>query len=144
MPGFEDEHRYDAIISLPHHVSSTRPHMSAHDRAAQFSPFAALTGYGAAIKETARLTDSRIELSEDMRTLLDMKLQLISDAAGEPEITITYFLPDKTKSGGEYITAVGRVKRIDEYSRSIILHDGSEIPIEAILELESGLWGEML
>ncbi len=79
-----------------------------------------------------------------MRTLLDMKLQLISDAAGEPEITITYFLPDKTKSGGEYITAVGRVKRIVEYSRSILLHVGAEIPIEAILELECGLWGEML
>lgn len=89
----ENNHKYDDIIGLPHHVSATRPRMSMIDRAAQFSPFQALTGYGAAIQETGRLTDRKIELSEDERILLDMKQQILLDNIREcPDVSITYFI----------------------------------------------------
>lgn len=93
--------RYDDIIHLPHHISKTRPQMSMMDRAAQFSPFAALTGYDAAIKETGRLTDEKIELGEETKAVLDRKQSYLSDMISvQPEITVTYFLPDERKSGG--------------------------------------------
>ena len=102
--------RYDEIINLPHHVSPTRPQMPMSDRAAQFAPFAALTGYDAAIKETGRLTDERVELDKEALTALDMKYQLLMDALNEaPKVTITYFQPDERKAGGKYITATGAV-----------------------------------
>jgi len=105
---------YDDIINLPHHVSVTRPHMTAVDRAAQFSPFAALTGYDAAIRETARLTDERVELDEYIKDALNKRLQIIAERMKEqPEITITYFQPDTKKSGGANITDTGTVKKID-------------------------------
>lgn len=98
---------YDDIINLPHHTSVSRPHMSAHDRAAQFSPFAALTGYGSAIAETARLTDARVELDEYTKADLNEKLCIMQERiAQQPEVSITYFQPDKVKTGGAYITAV--------------------------------------
>ena len=100
--------RYDEIINLPHHVSKTRPQMPMSDRAAQFAPFAALTGYDSAIKETGRLTDERIELDEEALTALDMKYQLLIDALNEaPKVTITYFQPDERKAGGKYASQVG-------------------------------------
>ena len=100
--------RYDEIINLPHHVSKTRPQMPMSDRAAQFAPFAALTGYDSAIKETGRLTDERIELDEEALTALDMKYQLLMDALNEaPKVTITYFQPDERKAGGKYASQVG-------------------------------------
>ena len=110
-----NEHRYDDIINLPHHVSAVRKRMSMHDRAAQFSPFAALTGYDDAIDETARLTDKQFELSEDERNRLDEQLRLIADRIEEqPELEVTYFQPDELKEGGAYLTTRGCVRRIDE------------------------------
>lgn len=135
------DHQYDDIIDLPHHVSATRPQMSMINRAAQFSPFAALTGYDAAIKETGRLTDSRIELLEDDCAALDRKQQLLADRLSDhPEVSMTYFIPDKRKSGGSYVTVTGIVKRIDEFQRTIILTDSTIIPIDDILEMESDLF----
>lgn len=119
--------RYDDIIHLPHHVSKTRPQMSMMDRAAQFSPFAALTGYDAAIKETGRLTDEKIELGEETKAVLDRKQRYLSDMISvQPEITVTYFLPDERKSGGTYLSVTGKLKRIDEYERMMILTDGKK------------------
>lgn len=113
---------YDDIIGLPHHVSQRHPHMPVSDRAAQFAPFAALTGYGDVIKETARLTEARPELSEDEREELDYKLRTILRDPGEnPEITITYFVPDTRKSGGAYRKAAGRIRTVDEAEDEIIL-----------------------
>lgn len=131
---YSDEHKYDDIINMPHHVSVSRPRMSMIDRAAQFSPFAALTGYDAAVKETARLTDSRIELDEYEKVALDEKLRI---ALKNPatEITILYFKPDERKSGGAYISVAGKIRIIDDYERLVILQNGLKIPIEDIMEI---------
>ncbi|OUQ23826.1 hypothetical protein B5E80_08670 [Flavonifractor sp. An135] len=137
--------RYDDIIHLPHHVSKTRPQMSMMDRAAQFSPFAALTGYDAAIKETGRLTDEKIELGEETKAVLDRKQRYLSDMISvQPEITVTYFLPDERKSGGTYLSVTGKLKRIDEYERMMILTDGKKIPLDDIMDIESNLFCEFL
>ena len=112
---------YEDIINRPHHVSKARPQMSELERAAQFAPFAALTGYDSAIKETGRLTDERIELDEEASTALDMKYQLLMDALDdEPEVTITYFQPDERKAGGKFVSAVGAVKKIDDFERRMV------------------------
>ena len=127
---------YEDIINLPHHVSPKRPQMSMQDRAAQFSPFAALTGYEDAIKETGRLTDVKIELSDEDRELLDQKQQYLQEHKGDrPEITITYFVPDEKKSGGAYISISGRMKRVDEYARQFVLTDGKKIPLDDIIDI---------
>ncbi|MPM28196.1 hypothetical protein SDC9_74715 [bioreactor metagenome] len=132
---------YDDIISLPHHVSATRPHMTAGDRAAQFSPFAALTGYDAAIKETARLTDKKLELDESMKDALSRRLQIIADRMKKrPEISITFFQPDMKKSGGAYVTAIGTVKKIDEYERIVVMTDGTAIPIDEIISIDGRIF----
>ena len=132
---------YDDIINLPHHTSVSRPHMSAHDRAAQFSPFAALTGYGSAIAETARLTDARVELDEYTKADLNEKLCIMQERiAQQPEVSITYFQPDKVKAGGAYITASGYVKKIDSYENTVILQDATKIPIDDILEIDGELF----
>ena len=103
--GSTSNQQYNDIIDLPHHISTTRPRMSMLDRAAQFSPFAALTGYDAAIKETGRLTGQRIELTEECRAVLDRKQQvLLENLAEHPEVSVTYFVPDERKSGGAYVT----------------------------------------
>ena len=131
---------YDDIIDLPHHISKTRPHMSAIDRAAQFSPFAALTGHSAAIKETARLTDKRPELDEHAKAVLDMKQSIIAqELSSQPEVKITYFVPDERKSGGEYVTVAGELKRIDEHERVLVLTTGERIPFDDIIDIESEL-----
>lgn len=128
---------YDDIINLPHHVSATRPQMSMIDRAAQFSPFAALTGYDAAIKETGRLTDEKIEMDEDTKAALDIKQAYLMEIIDEqPEITVTYFLPDTKKSGGAYVTVTGNLKRFDEYERLLILTDGKKIPMDDIADID--------
>ncbi len=128
---------YDDIIHLPHHVSTTHPHMAAIDRAAQFSPFAALTGYDAAIKETARLTDKRVELDEAMKEALSNKLQMVADRLKErPEIAITYFQPDGKKNGGAYVTVINTVKKIDVYERIVIMTDGKVIPVDEIISID--------
>lgn len=145
MSDSPSHHKYDDIIHLPHHVSPTRPRMSMTDRAAQFSPFAALTGYDAAIRETGRLTDQQVELSEDSRAALDHKQQLLLAHLDEqPKISVTYFAPDRRKSGGKYVTVTGYMRKIDDYQRTLVLTDGTKIPLDAILELESALFHRML
>ena len=126
--------KYDEIMGRPHHVSKTRPQMPMSDRAAQFSPFAALTGYDSAIKETGRLTDEKIELDEEALTALDRKYQLLINALDDaPEVTITYFQADERKAGGKYITATGAVKKVDDFERRITMQDGSKIPMDEVL-----------
>jgi len=128
-------------MGLPHHVSKTRPQMPMSDRAAQFAPFAALTGYDAAIKETRRLTDERIELDVEALSALDMKYQLLMEALDEaPEVTITYFRPDERKAGGKYVSAVGAVKKIDDFERRITMQDGAKIPMDDVLSIEGELF----
>lgn len=140
----ENNHKYDDIIGLPHHVSAIRPRMSMIDRAAQFSPFQALTGYGAAIQETGRLTDRKIELSEDERIVLDMKQQILLDNIRErPDVSITYFIPDERKDGGSYVTVTGNVKKIDDYQRLLILTDRAQIPLDEIVDIESELFNNI-
>lgn len=142
--GSTSNQQYNDIIDLPHHISTTRPRMSMLDRAAQFSPFAALTGYDAAIKETGRLTGQRIELTEECRAVLDRKQQvLLENLAEHPEVSVTYFVPDERKSGGTYVTVAGRVKKVDEYQRLLLLTDGTRIPLTEVLELESNLFREL-
>lgn len=137
-------HKYDDIINLPHHVSKKHPQMSLHDRAAQFSPFAALTGHKAAINETARLTDEKQILSEDVIAKLNEQLNLIKENIGTNLIvTITYFVPDDRKSGGAYISHTGVVKKIDEYNHTVILTDKTVIPIEQISEMQSDIFSEI-
>ena len=136
--------KYREIIDLPHHVSKTRPQMPMSDRAAQFAPFAALTGYDAAIKETGRLTDERIELDEEALTDLNMRYQLLVDALDEePEVEITYFKPDERKSGGEYVTVTGTVKKVDDFERRITMQDGSKIPMDDVLSIDGELFSSL-
>ena len=125
---------YDDIINLPHPTSARHPRMPMADRAAQFSPFAALSGHGDAIRETARLTDRRIELTEEEKAVLDEKLCLLLDTGGEA--VFTYFLPDEKKEGGSYVTAAGRVKKLDPLERRVVLTGGAVIPLEDIVEIE--------
>ena len=132
----DENNKYEDIINLPHHVSATHPHMSNYDRAAQFAPFAALTGYGDKITETARLTDSEAELDEDRKMIIDSKLQLIRDNIKDrPTVTVTYFEKDEKKSGGEYLEITGNVKKIDEFESLIVFEDGESISIESILNI---------
>ena len=137
-----DIHRYDDIIKLPHHVSSVHPPMPISDRAAQFAPFAALTGHGEAIKETARLTDKRVELDENAKAILDEKLRMVQEMlAQNPEITITYFQPDEKKAGGQYRSATGSVKKIDLFNHLIVMTDGLRIPLSEVFEIEGDIFG---
>ena len=129
--------RYDDIIDLPHHVSASRHRMSMVERAAQFQPFRALTGYEDAVQETARLTDERVELTEDEKSLLDTKLQeLVDGIDSHPKVTLTWFQPDKRKTGGAYITTTGQLKKIDDHAGALILMDGARIVIENIVDIQ--------
>lgn len=129
--------KYDDIIGLPHHVSATYPHMPMADRAAQFMPFRALTGYEDTVRETARYTDERIELTEDEKALLDTRLQTLADEiAGQPQVTVTYFQPDKKKAGGAYVFTTGQLKKIDDYEGTLILTNGQRIPIADIMDIQ--------
>ena len=142
------EKKYGDIIHLPHHVSSVHPHMPVSDRAAQFAPFAALTGYGDVIKETARQTDEGPDLSEDEKQELNYKIQLACALPGEKqEIVLTYFVQDEKKSGGAYHTARGKIRRIDPDAGQIILEDGLRIRLDCVVDIEftgqlsqSALW----
>ena len=128
--------RYDDIINLPHHVSPTRKRMSMIDRAAQFSPFAALTGYDASIREAGRLTDRQIDFDEDGKLMLDEKLRNLAERIKEqPEVTITYFVPDERKSGGKYVEISGKVRKIDQYEKLILMEDGAQICFEKIHDI---------
>lgn len=135
--------KYDDIINLPHHVSSTHPHMSMTDRAAQFSPFAALTGYGDAVEETRRLTDAKVELDENKKVELNKRLQLIQARIMlHPIVEITYFLPDDRKDGGVYRTVTGAVRKIDEYVQEIVLMDQTRILLDDIVQIGGDLFYE--
>lgn len=136
-----DAHKYDDIINFPHHVSVTHPQMPLMDRAAQFSSFAALTGYDAAIRETERLTEEWREPGESRKEMLDERLQIIRENLSEkPEVIVTYFKPDEKKSGGAYLTVTGKVKKIDEYGHQIIMEDGMTLPIEKLFSIEGELF----
>lgn len=128
---------YDDMINLPHHVSKTHPPMSIANRAAQFAPFAALTGYDEAIGETARLTDHKMELDEDHKAILDQKVQVIlEEIETHSEVTVTFFQPDERKSGGVYKSVTAPLKKIDEYAHTLIMENGQVLPIEDIYDIE--------
>ena len=130
---------YEDIVNLPHHVSSTRPQMSPADRAAQFSSFAALTGFDAAVSETARLTETRVELDRDALDALDGTIRALSEASaagGAPEAEFRFFVPDERKDGGRYETLRGAVEKIDAYERRIVLSDGQRLSLEDIVSIE--------
>ena len=137
-------HKYDDIINLPRHISKNHPQMPLADRAAQFSPFAALTGHEAAIRETERRTEAFAELDEDRKEWLDRRLSFLGRRLedGEQEITVTYFEADERKSGGAYRTKQGKAKRIEGYRRELLFADGTSLPIEHIFSLEGDLFGE--
>lgn len=132
---------YADILNLPHHELTTRQRMPVGNRAASFAPFAALTGYDESVKEAARLTTERLELDEGTKEMLNDKLRIAVEKADEqPEVSITYFLPDKRKAGGEYVTVKAVIKRIDEYERRIVFADKSFIPIDDIYEIEGDIY----
>ena len=127
---------YEDIINLPHHVSKKHPQMSIWSRSAQFAPFAALTGYDDAVKETARLTDKRLEIDEGLKNILNNKLQyILENKSLQPEITFTYFVYDNKKSGGKYIEKTGVVKKIDLNEKYIMLKDKTKISIDEIINI---------
>lgn len=127
---------YEDIIHLTHHVSPKRLQMPLRDRAAQFAPFAALTGHEEAVKETARLTETKIQLDENEIQLLDQKLQYLEAQSIQPVIEVMYFVPDERKSGGTYVELQGRIKRIDRYNHRLQMEDETTIPIEDVLKIE--------
>lgn len=131
-----ETNKYQDILHLPRPRSQRHPPMSAHDRAGQFSPFAALTGFEAAIAETQRLTDSRIILEEGAKELLDQRMQeILERIETQPMVQILWFRYDPRKTGGEYITHIGRVKKVDTYNRQMLFTDGSAIPLEEIFSI---------
>ena len=130
--------KYDDIINLPYPTSAKHPRMPISDRAAIFSPFAALTGHGDAIRETARLTDRRMELDEDTKAMLDLKQKILADKIDErPEVSVVWFRPDEKKDGGKYVTTTGQLKKVDDIERTLRLADGTAIPLDDVLELRS-------
>ena len=140
----KDTHKYDDIIHLPHHVSPKHPRMSLMNRAAQFSPFAALTGYDDLVSESARETEARRELTEDEKAELDFKLRCLQSRIGErPFVTITYFERDAKKAGGRYVEVSGEVRRISGLDRSVLLTSGEKIPIEDIFDISGELFCSM-
>lgn len=130
--------KYEDIIKLSHHVSKKHPQMPMEERAAQFAPFAALVGYEDAVEETARLTDKRIELDEEAKNILDMKMQMLNEQMKvqiHPKVIILYFVPDLKKDGGKYIQISGTIKKIDEFKQLVILDDKTEIPINDVISI---------
>ena len=135
------DRQYDDIINLPHHISKKHPQMSLYARSAQFAPFAALTGYEEAVKETARETNERIDIEDELKSILDGKLQIILEQIkNHPEISITYFIADYKKNGGEYVTVTGLVKKVDLYNQYIYLTYYTEIPINEIIDISGDIF----
>ena len=132
---------YEDIVNLPRHISKVHPQATMADRAARFSPFAAISGYEDMVKEAARVTEERIDITDATKELLNDKLNMIIEFLDEePEVTITYFEPDKKKDGGAYISITGTVKRIDEYERIVLMSDDKKIRIDEIYAIESDLF----
>lgn len=135
---------YDDILHLPHPAPKTHRRMSQQDRAAQFAPFAALTGYEDVITEAGRLTDRRIELDDGEITILDERLRLVLAGGAGQEVSVTWFQPDERKNGGSYVTTIGKVKKVDELKRTLVMKDGAEVPIEEIIDIQSPVFRDML
>lgn len=134
-------HKYDDMIGLEHHVSRTHPPMARLKRAAQFAAFDALTGFGAAIHEAGRETEEKKELSEDEIDMIDVRLAMIQYHIKEqPNVAVTYFLPDAKKAGGRYVTVSGNVKMLDGIERVIMMMDGTRIPIGDVRYIEGELF----
>lgn len=132
--------KYEDIMNLPRHRSTRHAPMSVENRAAQFMPFAALTGYEAALSEAERLTEDFQELDEDLKAILDAKLQILEEKAGErPEVTIRYFVPDERKEGGSYREVSGRFRKVDPRQKTVFLESGEGILLEYIVEIRSEL-----
>ena len=135
---------YDDIINLPHHISKKHPQMSIEARSAQFAPFSALTGYDEAIKETARLTDKRIEIDDGLKVVLNNKLQyILENLKLKPEIILTYFVYDDKKIGGKYVEKIGIVKKIDMVEQYVMLTDKTKIPVLEIINITGEIFNSM-
>lgn len=144
MTKLTNSHKYDDIIGLLHPVSAKHPQMAREDRAAQFAPFAALTGYDDAILETQRLTESRRELDENQKAELDEKMAFLMTKLEErPLVRITYFQEDEKKEGGAYLTVEGIIRKIKDYERAVQMEDNTMIPIADMMEIESAIFGEL-
>lgn len=140
----DNPHRYDDMLDMPHHVSPTRHRMSKLDRAAQFAPFAALTGFGAAITEADRMPERRIELGEAETAELAEKLRILEARQSEqPEISVTYFIPDARKDGGRYDTARGRLRRVVPAEYTLSFTDGRTFDIDDIIVIEGSIFDDM-
>lgn len=136
--------KYDSIINLPHHISNKHPRMTLEERSAQFAPFAALTGYDGQIKEKARLTKKKIEIDEELKAILDSKIQIITEnIINNPEVEITYFVPDSKKAGGEYVSVTNIVRKIDNYNRCIVMKNDIKIPIDEIIDINSEMFNNI-
>lgn len=137
--------KYDDILNLPHHVSQRHPQMPVENRAAQFAPFAAITGHDAAIRETARFTDTRIVLDEDALDALDLKIHILAELLSEsPEVVVTYFQPDAKKDGGAYVTSAGIAKKFDDVERVLVFTSGEVIAIDEILDIKCELFSDFI
>lgn len=140
----ESIEKYIDIINMPHHVSKNHPHMSKYERAAQFAPFAALSGYEDIIEEEGRLTDNRIEINEEAKFILDRKMQILMNSIYEkPFISITYFVPDEKKSGGEYVTLDEKIKKIDILKQVIVADNDVLIPVNEIVDMQGGIFKKL-
>lgn len=133
---------YDDILHLPHHTSKAHPRMPRQDRAAQFAPFAALTGYEDVILEAGRLTDRRVELDAEVKAELDARLRLATEL--DAEVMVTWFQPDSRKCGGSYITTTGHIKRVDELRHVLIMRSGMEIPVDDVIDIQGSVFNALL
>ena len=132
-----ENNKYEDIINLPHHVSTRHPQMTLEERSAQFAPFAALTGFEDCVEETARLTDEKIDISEDANELLNEKIKnIIKKIEKNPIIKLTYFIPDNRKSGGKYVTMEEKIKKIDEINQELIFINGTKIKLYNVIDIE--------
>ncbi len=128
--------KYDDIINMPHHISKKHPRMSLENRSAQFAPFAALTGYEDEVEETARITDKKIEITDEIKSTINMRLQIIQEKINtKPKVTIKYFIPDNKKEGGSYKTVTSNVLKIDQYNKLVVLKDNTKIFISDIINI---------
>lgn len=138
------KNNYEDIIDIPHHTSSKHPRMTIEARSAQFAPFSALTGYNEAVKETARVTEEKIEIDDGLKIVINNKLQIINNNIKDnPKVSITYFIKDKNKEGGEYITIIGTIKKLDSIKELVILEDKTIIPIKDIINITSSLFSSL-
>ena len=136
--------KYQDIINLPHHVSKKHPQMSRYDRAAQFAPFAALSGYEDIIKEEGRLTDNIIEINEEAKFILDRKMQILMNSIDKkPFISVTYFVPDERKSGGEYVSINECIKKIDVLKQIIVTENGIVVPVIEIVDMQGEIFNNL-